>query len=70
MYCPGGITMLAEKLLLNVLITLAPVLLLSILNENKRKINYPIICGLLQSVAGTEVRMVLPGGQKTALVNF
>lgn len=62
--------MLAEKLLLNVLISLAPVLLLSILIENKRKINYPILWGLLQSIAGTEVRMVLPGSQKTALVNF
>ncbi|MEY2191762.1 ATP-binding protein [Neobacillus sp. BF23-41] len=43
--------MLAEKLLLNVLISLAPVLLFSILIENKRKINYPILCGLLQSIA-------------------
>src|SRR4051794_4396521 len=43
--------MLAEKLLLNVLITLAPVLLFSILIENKRKINSPILCGVLQSIA-------------------
>lgn len=43
--------MLAEKLLLNVLITLAPVLLYSILIENKRKINSPILCGVLQSIA-------------------
>ncbi|MEH7075539.1 ATP-binding protein [Neobacillus drentensis] len=43
--------MLAEKLLLNVLITLAPVLLYSIIIENKQKINSPILTGLFQSVA-------------------
>ncbi len=51
MYFRGGIVMLAEKLLLNLLITLAPVLLFSILIENKRKINSPILCGFLQSIA-------------------
>jgi two-component system, sporulation sensor kinase B len=43
--------MLAEKLLLNVLITLAPVLFFSILNENSRKMNSPFLCGLLTSIA-------------------
>ena len=43
--------MLAEKLLLNVLITLAPVLLYSIIIENKQKINSPLLTGFLQSIA-------------------
>src|SRR4051794_27727163 len=51
MYCPGGITMLAEKLLLNVLITLAPILLYSIMIENNRKVNSPLLWGILQSIA-------------------
>lgn len=43
--------MLAEKLLLNLLITLAPVLLYSVLMDDKRKLNSPFICGLTQSTA-------------------
>ncbi|MGG3562342.1 ATP-binding protein [Neobacillus rhizosphaerae] len=43
--------MLAEKLLLNVLITIAPVLLSSILMDNNRKIKSPYLCGFLQSIA-------------------
>jgi two-component system, sporulation sensor kinase B len=43
--------MLAEKLLLNLLITIAPVLLYSVFADNKRKLNSPIFCGLLQSTA-------------------
>lgn len=43
--------MLAEKLLLNVLITLAPILLYSIMIENNRKVNSPLLCGILQSIA-------------------
>ncbi|OLS40489.1 ATP-binding protein [Bacillus sp. MRMR6] len=42
--------MLAEKLLLNMLITISPVLLYSVLSE-KRKFTSPIICGVLQSTA-------------------
>jgi two-component system, sporulation sensor kinase B len=42
--------MLAEKLLLNLLITISPVLLYSVLSE-KRKYTSPIICGVLQSTA-------------------
>ncbi|OIK16206.1 two-component sensor histidine kinase [Bacillus sp. MUM 116] len=43
--------MLAEKLLLNLLITIAPVLILSVLSDKKCNMNSPIICGLLQSIA-------------------
>ncbi|MDR7238317.1 ATP-binding protein [Neobacillus drentensis] len=43
--------MLAEKLLLNVLISLAPVLFFSILNENNRKMNSPFLRGMLASIA-------------------
>ncbi|MFF2448392.1 ATP-binding protein [Neobacillus sp. NPDC058068] len=43
--------MLAEKLLLNLLITLAPVLLYSILIDDKRKINSRLMCGLAHSAA-------------------
>jgi two-component system, sporulation sensor kinase B len=43
--------MLVEKLFLNLLITLAPVLLYSVLWEDKKKLNSPYICGLLQSIA-------------------
>ncbi|NWQ40629.1 ATP-binding protein [Bacillus sp. EB106-08-02-XG196] len=43
--------MLAEKLLLNLLITISPVLLYSVLTDQKRKLDSPIICGLLQSTA-------------------
>ncbi|MEW9050892.1 MAG: ATP-binding protein [Neobacillus sp.] len=42
--------MLAEKLLLNMLITISPVLLYSVLSE-KRKFTSPIISGVLQSTA-------------------
>ncbi|NRD78031.1 ATP-binding protein [Bacillus sp. BRMEA1] len=41
--------MLAEKLLLNLLITIAPILLCSVLFENRNK--SPIVGGLLQSIA-------------------
>jgi two-component system, sporulation sensor kinase B len=43
--------MLAEKLLLNLLITIAPVLLYSFLVENKYKLNSPFLSGFLQSIA-------------------
>ncbi|WP_413302998.1 ATP-binding protein [Bacillus sp. 1P10SD] len=43
--------MLAEKLLLNVLITIAPVLLSSTLMDNNRKFKSPYLCGFLQSIA-------------------
>ncbi|WP_223589595.1 ATP-binding protein [Neobacillus bataviensis] len=43
--------MLAEKLLLNLLITIAPVLLCSALADNKQRLNNPFICGLLQSTS-------------------
>ena len=43
--------MLAEKLLLNLLITIAPVLFCSALMDNKPKLNTPFLCGLLQSAA-------------------
>lgn len=43
--------MLAEKLLLNLLITISPVLLYSVLTDQKRKLDSPIVCGLLQSTA-------------------
>lgn len=43
--------MLAEKLLLNVLITIAPVLLSSTLMDNNRKNKSPYLCGFLQSIA-------------------
>jgi two-component system, sporulation sensor kinase B len=43
--------MLAEKLLLNLLITISPVLLYSVLTNHKRKLDSPIISGLLQSTA-------------------
>jgi two-component system sporulation sensor kinase B len=43
--------MLAEKLLLNMLITISPVLLYSVLADNKRKLDSPVVCGLLQSMA-------------------
>jgi two-component system, sporulation sensor kinase B len=47
----GGKIMLAEKLLLNLLITLAPVLLYSFLVENKHKFHSPYLSGFLQSMA-------------------
>jgi two-component system, sporulation sensor kinase B len=43
--------MLAEKLLLNLLITISPVLLFSVLTDYKRKLDSPIVYGLLQSTA-------------------
>jgi two-component system, sporulation sensor kinase B len=43
--------MLAEKLLLNLLITISPVLLYIVLTDNKRKLDSPVIAGLLQSTA-------------------
>ncbi|MFS0779346.1 ATP-binding protein [Neobacillus sp. 3P2-tot-E-2] len=43
--------MLAEKLLLNLLITISPVLLYSVLTDNKRKLDSPVVCGILQSIA-------------------
>ncbi|MFJ5716146.1 ATP-binding protein [Neobacillus sp. NPDC093127] len=43
--------MLAEKLLLNVLITLAPVLLYSIFKDDKQKVISRLMCGLTQSAA-------------------
>ncbi|MEH7249613.1 ATP-binding protein [Neobacillus niacini] len=43
--------MLAEKLLLNLLITISPILLYSVLKDHKRKIDSPLISGLLQSTA-------------------
>ncbi|MFB3169454.1 ATP-binding protein [Neobacillus sp. 179-C4.2 HS] len=43
--------MLAEKLLLNMLITISPVLIYSVLADNKRKLDSPVVCGLLQSMA-------------------
>ncbi|MCM3694390.1 ATP-binding protein [Neobacillus niacini] len=43
--------MLAEKLLLNLLITISPVLLYSVLSDYKRKLDSPVISGLLQSTA-------------------
>ena len=43
--------MLAEKLFLNLLITLAPILLYSVLSDNNKKLQSPYICGLLQSAA-------------------
>ncbi|ETI70586.1 ATP-binding protein [Neobacillus vireti] len=43
--------MLAEKLLLNVLITLAPVLLYSILMDDKQKVNSRLMFGLAQGAA-------------------
>jgi two-component system, sporulation sensor kinase B len=43
--------MLAEKLLLNMLITLSPILLSSVLMDGKRKINSPFVIGLLHSTA-------------------
>jgi two-component system, sporulation sensor kinase B len=42
--------MLAEKLLLNVLITLAPVLFFSIINEKNSKMNSPFVRGMLISI--------------------
>jgi two-component system, sporulation sensor kinase B len=47
----GGNYMLAEKLLLNMLITISPVLIYSVLADNKRKLDSPVVCGLLQSMA-------------------
>lgn len=47
----GGSKMLAEKLLLNMLITLSPILLSSVLMDGKRKFNSPIVSGLLHSTA-------------------
>jgi two-component system, sporulation sensor kinase B len=47
----GGNYMLAEKLLLNLLITISPVLLYSVLTDNKRKLDSPVVCGILQSIA-------------------
>jgi two-component system sporulation sensor kinase B len=47
----GDTVMLAEKLFLNLLITIAPVLLYSVLSDNNKKLNSPFICGLLQSTA-------------------
>ncbi len=47
----GGSKMLAEKLLLNMLITLSPILLSSVLMDGKRKFNSPIFSGLLHSTA-------------------
>lgn len=43
--------MLAEKLLLNLLITISPVLLYIVLADNKSKLNSPVVCGLLHSIA-------------------
>jgi two-component system, sporulation sensor kinase B len=43
--------MLAEKLLLNLLITISPVLLYSVLTDHKRKLDSPVVCGILQSIA-------------------
>jgi two-component system, sporulation sensor kinase B len=43
--------MLAEKLLLNLLITISPVLLYSVLTDNKRKLDSPVVAGILQSTA-------------------
>ena len=43
--------MLAEKLLLNLLITISPVLIYSVLSDNKRKYNSPFLSGLLNSTA-------------------
>ncbi|MFC4802747.1 ATP-binding protein [Neobacillus sp. GCM10023253] len=43
--------MLAEKLLLQLLIVLAPVLLCSALTDYKKKWNSPIICGFMHSLA-------------------
>ncbi|MFJ5758637.1 ATP-binding protein [Neobacillus sp. NPDC093182] len=43
--------MLAEKLLLNMLITISPVLLYSVLTDNKRELDSPVVCGLLQSIS-------------------
>ncbi|MEH6994014.1 LytS/YhcK type 5TM receptor domain-containing protein [Neobacillus drentensis] len=43
--------MLAEKLLLILLITISPVLLYSVLTDYKRKLDSPVISGLLQSTA-------------------
>ena len=50
-YFLGGKQMLAEKLLLNLLITISPVLLFSVLTDYKRKLDSPVISGLLQSTA-------------------
>jgi two-component system, sporulation sensor kinase B len=44
-------TMLAEKLLLQILIVLSPVLLSYAIPDHKQKWNSPIFCGLLQSTA-------------------
>jgi two-component system, sporulation sensor kinase B len=47
----GGYKMLAEKLFLNLLITLSPVLLYSVLSDNNKKLKSLYMCGLLQSLA-------------------
>ncbi|MGX6444801.1 ATP-binding protein [Neobacillus sp. K501] len=43
--------MLAEKLLLNLLITISPVLLLSVFTEYRKKLSSPIIHGIFYSIA-------------------
>lgn len=43
--------MLAEKLLLNLLITISPVLLISVLTDNRKKLNSPIVYGIFYSIA-------------------
>lgn len=43
--------MLAEKLLLNLLITISPVLLFSVLIDNRKKLKSPIIHGIFYSIA-------------------
>lgn len=43
--------MLAEKLLLNLLITISPVLIYSVLIDNRKKLDSPILFGILNSTA-------------------